>query len=292
MTFEVEILFYVLMDNHFHLLLKTPRGNLSDFMRHFNISYTSFFNRHHNRAGHLYQGRYKAFLIEADSYLLEVSRYVHLNPLRIQKEEKAIQKEKLSLLKDYTWSSFPGYIRTNNRKPFVNYREILFYLGGDTPSGRKRYTTFVAEGLKKEITDPFVPAKGHGILGRSSFIERMKEAFLNLDTSHREQPQLRRLKIFLSPQELIENLLRLTGKSLKDVVPKRSRGLERAMEMLYHHCGISQTEIGGIMGGIDYSAVSLARRRFRDKMEKDKRLMIRYEELEKTLARVESLSNK
>lgn len=289
-TFEVEILAYVLMNNHFHLLLKTPRGNLSEFMRHFNISYTSFFNRRHRRVGHLYQGRYKAFLIEADSYLLEVSRYLHLNPVRIQRQKDTPAEEKLSLLKDYAWSSFPGYIRPNDRKPFVNYREVLSYPGGDTLSGRKRYTTFVAEGLKKEVASPFVSAKGHGIVGGTSFVERMRKTFLSLDVSHREQPQLRRLKISLSPEELIENLLRITGKSRKEVVSKRARGPERVMvmEMLYRHCGISQPEIGRIMGGVDYSAVSLARRRLRDRMEGDKGLVLIFQELENALSRIKS----
>jgi len=65
--FNVSLLAYVMMPNHFHLLLTTPEGNLSEFMRHFNISYTSAFNRRHKRVGHLYQGRYKAFVIQADN---------------------------------------------------------------------------------------------------------------------------------------------------------------------------------------------------------------------------------
>ena len=74
---------YVLMNNHFHLVLQTPKANLSEFMRQFNVSYTGYHNRRHQRAGHLYQGRFKAVLVEADSYLLELSRYVHLNPVRV-----------------------------------------------------------------------------------------------------------------------------------------------------------------------------------------------------------------
>ena len=66
--YEVSLLCYVLMDTHFHLLVMTPKGNLAEFMRHFNVSYTSAFNRRHRRVGHLYQGRYKAFLIDADTY--------------------------------------------------------------------------------------------------------------------------------------------------------------------------------------------------------------------------------
>ena len=76
------------MTNHFHFLLTTPDGNLSEFMRHFNIAYTYTFNRRHKRSGHLYQGRYKSFLIDADTYLKEVSRYIHLNPVRIKKHSK------------------------------------------------------------------------------------------------------------------------------------------------------------------------------------------------------------
>jgi REP element-mobilizing transposase RayT len=68
--YQVDVFGFVLMRNHFHLLVRTPRGHLQEFMRHFNISYTSYFNRAHHRSGHLYQGRYKAFLIDADSYLL------------------------------------------------------------------------------------------------------------------------------------------------------------------------------------------------------------------------------
>ncbi len=74
------------MPNHFHLLVCTPKGNLSEFMRHFNISYTGAFNRKYKRSGHLYQGRYKAFLVDRNNYLLEVSRYIHLNPLRVKSQ--------------------------------------------------------------------------------------------------------------------------------------------------------------------------------------------------------------
>ncbi len=81
--YQVRIHAYVLMSNHFHLIVETPKGNLSEFMRHFNITYTAAYNRRHNRIGHLYQGRFKAILIDADNYLLELSRYVHLNPVRL-----------------------------------------------------------------------------------------------------------------------------------------------------------------------------------------------------------------
>jgi len=74
---------YCLMSNHFHLLLETPEGNLSEIMRHINGAYTTYFNVKRKRAGHLLQGRYKAILVDADEYLVELSRYIHLNPVRV-----------------------------------------------------------------------------------------------------------------------------------------------------------------------------------------------------------------
>lgn len=83
--FRVEVHCHVLMSNHFHFLLKTVLANLSRFMQRFNTSYTVYFNRRHHRSGHLFQGRYKAILVDADAYLLELSRYIHLNPIRLKK---------------------------------------------------------------------------------------------------------------------------------------------------------------------------------------------------------------
>ena len=87
-AFNVEIHCYVLMSNHFHFLLKTPDANLSRFMQRFNTAYSTYFNLRHHRVGHLCQGRFKGLLVEADEYLQELSRYIHLNPVRIKKHSK------------------------------------------------------------------------------------------------------------------------------------------------------------------------------------------------------------
>jgi len=81
-AFNVEMHGYVLLDNHFHFLLRTPEANLGRFMQRFNTAYITYYNLRHHKSGHLYQGRYKAILVEADEYLLELSRYIHLNPVR------------------------------------------------------------------------------------------------------------------------------------------------------------------------------------------------------------------
>ncbi|MBW2558366.1 MAG: transposase, partial [Deltaproteobacteria bacterium] len=101
MTIKISLHGYVLMGNHFHLIIETPEANLGKLMQRFNTVYTVYYNRRHNRNGHLYQGRYKAILIDADEYLLELSRYVHLNPVRIRKYSRAPIDEKKTILESY-----------------------------------------------------------------------------------------------------------------------------------------------------------------------------------------------
>ncbi|HHT9135604.1 MAG TPA: transposase, partial [Candidatus Avalokitesvara rifleensis] len=92
---------YVLMGNHYHLLVETREANLSLALRHLNGLYTTYFNHIHRRVGHLFQGRYKAILVEKESYLLELSRYIHLNPVRAQVA---------SQLQSFVWSSYLDYV--------------------------------------------------------------------------------------------------------------------------------------------------------------------------------------
>ena len=92
-NYQVILHAYVLMVNHYHFLVETPLGNLSEFMRHLNITYTSYFNRFHKRAGHLFQGRYKSVLIDKEPYLATVSKYIHLNPVKTKDFKSKTQKE-------------------------------------------------------------------------------------------------------------------------------------------------------------------------------------------------------
>ncbi|MGV1099038.1 transposase [Thiovibrio sp. JS02] len=130
--YSVKLYSFVLMNNHFHLLVETPLGNLSQFMRHFNISYTSAFNRRHRRSGHLYQGRYKSFLVDRDAYLSMVSRYIHLNPVKIGSNTNKPLAEQLDILWAYKWSSLPGFVSLKKRWTFVDYPVVLAEFGGDT----------------------------------------------------------------------------------------------------------------------------------------------------------------
>ena len=272
--YQVDILAFVLMVNHFHLLLKTPLANLQEFMRHFNICYTSYYNRSHQKTGHLYQGRYKSFLIDADHYLKEVSRYIHLNPLRVKVKSNLIEDEKRRYLKQNSWSSYPGYISPRARESFVRVNEILGYFGGDTSQGRRKYESFVEEGLSKKVENPLERGKGHGVVGAMEFMERIKQRFLPASIQSRELPAVRKILGQVEPEKIIRVACKEMGVKREDLLRRGYGGIARGllMELLYRYGGMNQREIGDLMG-VDYSAVSVGRKRFHVLQEKDRSLL-------------------
>jgi hypothetical protein len=128
------------MDNHYHLLIETPYANLKQVMQNINTSYTVYINRRHNRAGHLFQGRYKAFIVDKESYLLELGRYIHLNPVRA---------EIVKIPEDYKWSSYNFYAFGKNNdllQPSVEYLGL-----SENKTGRQKlYRGFVMDGEKEK----------------------------------------------------------------------------------------------------------------------------------------------
>ena len=289
-VYAVEVLSYVLMGNHFHLLISTPQGNLSEFMRHFNICYTTAYNRRYRRSGHLYQGRYKAFLIDADRYLVAVSRYIHLNPIRLRKYYHYSAHEQWAELQKYTDSSLAGFIGTGKQEPFVNYSKVLDSMGGDTRKGRQAYKQAIQEAITGELDNPLALGKGSGIVGENEFIEWVKEKILNGKGDTREQPSLQRLRKSLKPELVIAKFTEITGKGKEELCQRGSRAAERAqlMELLYRHCDITQPEIGRLVGRVDYSAVSQARKRLQEKMAGDKDLKQKYDEIAEQLTKLSS----
>jgi REP element-mobilizing transposase RayT len=283
-VFNVTLLAYALMPNHFHLLVTTPEGNLSEFMQHFNLSYTAAFNRKHRRTGHLYQGRYKALLIDADNYLLEVSRYIHLNPLRVKSEENLNERWSDLLKSDLT--SLPGYLNQERRKGFLNYGFVLQYMGGDTNEGRHRYKTFVEQGIKQDLENPLKIGAGSGIVGSEDFILGIKQILGITGEPSREQPETRQIDRAFSANELIERFSKAVAIERAELLARGRQSIERGMlmELLYRYCRLTQPEIGKIVGGIDYSAVSQSRKRFREKLDRDGSLKKKYQRIEEHIA--------
>jgi len=265
--YNVRLYAWVLMENHFHLLLETPLGNLNEFMRRFNITYTSFFNRRHQRVGHLYQGRYKSFLVEKENYLSALSRYIHLNPARTDDMKSKPAKEKMKSLLDYRWSTLPGYVTGKSRWPGVDYELVLADCGGDHPAGRRAYRRGIWEDLTGEI-DLKGNIVGGNVLGREGFIQWVKEKFID-NLPARDYTGYRILKRYKSREQVQDLLSVETGLEWKQIEASKGDLRRLAMELLYQVGGLTGDEIGSLLG-VGYSTVSQERKRLRLKMIEDK----------------------
>ena len=255
---------YCLMSNHYHLLLSTPAGNLSQIMRHINGGYTTYFNKRHNRAGHLFQGRYKAILVEADPYAGELSRYIHLNPVRAG---ITVQPEK------YLWSSYAAYIGKAAQPRWFTTDWLLRYFGKKTADARKAYRFFVqaAVGTKE---DPLKEATAGLILGRAEFIEEIRERYLGGKKKGRDIPALKELT-----KASVERIIEEAGKEFGD---KPALARKAAIYLSHQYSGRSLREIGERYA-IGESAVSQASRRFEAELKENRTLRRRVKRVRKTL---------
>ena len=146
--FNIRLYLFVCMTNHFHLVFETPEANCSKFMQSLTTAYTVYYNKRHRRHGHLVDGRYKAKLVDENDYLLELSRYVHLNPEHIGGQKGKPIEERIKHLRAYKWSSYPSYIGKRKALDFVEYGPILSQMAGRKKrEWPKLYREFVETGL-------------------------------------------------------------------------------------------------------------------------------------------------
>lgn len=155
---------YCQMDNHYHLRIETPDANLSKGMRQLNGVYTQRYNKRHGKTGHVFQGRFKAILVQKDSYLLELSRYVVLNPVRA----KIIEDPK-----EWKWSSYLATAGLKKVPDCLTADWLLHHFGSDRKTAQTRYKDFVKEGIKKN--SPWNDLQGQILLGDEKFVEEFKD---------------------------------------------------------------------------------------------------------------------
>ena len=154
---------YVLMNNHYHLLVETPLANIKQIMQNINTSYTVFVNRKYNRSGHLFQGRYKGFIVDKDRYLLALNRYIHLNPVRAGAFKRA---------EEYRWSSYREYLYGFMDGALTDTDETLTLFSKHRAVAVTKYKEFVEAGIRAKT--PLEDAAG-SILGGGAFRECLSE---------------------------------------------------------------------------------------------------------------------
>ena len=242
---------FVLMDNHDHLFVETPEGNLSGGMQFFNGSYTGYFNRRYRRAGHLFQGRYKAQLVQEQGYYLEVSRYIHLNPVRAGRVERPEQ---------YRWSSYPGYHNPRRTLSWTTYEKVLGEFALDPTKARAAYRQFVSAGVDQKPLSPFSLALHGMLVGSETFVERVREMLSDRQSDQavpalgqlRSRPSLERIREVVTEEFGIDGTDWANG--------RRSDNISRAVAAyLARRCfGYRSKDVAPALGYSSASGVSQA----------------------------------
>jgi len=269
--FEIHVFAYVMMDNHYHLLVRTRHANLKRAMHWFGTTYTQRFNRRHFRGGHLFQGRYKSIIVENDAYMLQLSYYIHRNPLRA-----GIVKR----LADYRWSSYLSYAYGRKFPKWLSTE--LIFSQFESKDRHKRYREKVQDYAKEEkrLWEDF----RHGLfLGSNSFVERIRKQHLPSETESAIPQQTRTAK----PSDPV-SMLRSVERVLKCDVQRFSKvgrvfGPEKdkrdlMIYLLWKTGGFSNDQIGRIFG-VSYSAVSHAVRSLKTELQDNSQLRETFNEI-------------
>lgn len=246
---------YCLMSNHYHLLVETPQGNLSQIMKHINSSYTTYFNVKRKRAGHLLQGRYKAILVDADEYAMELSRYIHLNPVRVGIAETP---------ENYPWMSYRFYAGDVTAPAWLKTDFILGYFGAKESVARKNYREYVNELIGHEYSSPLKETVASTILGSTEFVSEIQEQHLSSKKVDRELPALRELTVRPSLDQIVL--------AAREAFPEGgTKAAKAAIYLCHHYSGAKLMEIGKLFK-LSESGVTQASKRFGQVIEKDKKL--------------------
>jgi putative transposase len=244
---------YCVMSNHYHLLLETPQPNLSRAIQWLNVSYSVWYNRYHNRRGHVFQGRFKALLVQADSYLNTLSQYIHLNPVRagiVQKPE------------EYSWCSYLDFLGQRQAPDWLETDRILTELHPHRPEAIRRYRAMIESYVG--VKGPDVHAAGGFILGCDDFVEQIKRTHLRDREMNAEMPQLRELRK-LALEVVMKAVCAEFAETEEQIRRKGGRGcLPRlvAIGLAKDLCGMGGKELGLYFGGISGAAITMIGKRF------------------------------
>jgi putative transposase len=275
--FAIRLYLFCLMTNHIHLVVETPRANLGRFMHRLQTAYTVYYNRRHQRCGHLLQGRYRAWLVECNETMLRLSRYVHLNPVFTGAARRRPVSERIALLREYAWSSYRSYIGREAPLVFVDYAPVLALIQAK-PAGRARaYRRFVEAGVE-QIDAAFLEEKtADGLcLGSEPFRAEVRLRYERL-LAGRDWPEdiaLRRRGTRQEVQAILDTVCHHLAVDRTLLLRTRRDSLPRAIaaRMLCDHGGLTQRETAAILGLRSGAAVSKQQRRLRRELVANGRL--------------------
>lgn len=287
--FRMSLHAYVLMGNHYHLMVELAETNLSRAMQWLNVSYSVWFNRRHQRSGHLFQGRYKAMVVDPLGWGLQLSRYLHLNPVRIgrlqlDKADRAAARHgagsapspeliarRLERLQRYRWSSYRAYVGLEPAPSWLRCQRVLGLAGRTETRAPQAYRRYVEEPIRQGIeAGIWQELKAQVILGSVEFARQLGR---RLRGNAREQSSLRQLRERPPLVRVIGAVEQLKGEPWAAFRDRYGDwGRDMVLYLGRKQCGMKLKELGEAVGGIDYGSVAAAVHRFERRLGRDKRL--------------------
>lgn len=286
----IVVVAYVLMDNHYHIVLQPPLANLNRAIQWLNVSYSSVFNRRHRRSGHLFQGRFKSVLVDPGQWLGELARYVHLNPVRtrrlvLAKDQRteaergpqaappALVRERLRVLRAFRWSSYRAYAGYTATPEWLNTSEVLGRLGaGSLKSRQAQYRDQVEEALRQGLgRSPWDEVIEGAVLGTVSFLNGIKK---RLRAMRGERHRVERATAArLSVEDVRRAVEQVKGERWEKFATRHGdSGRDIFLWLARRHCGLAFALLGSTAGGMSASAASEATRRVQSRLAKVRKL--------------------
>ena len=272
---------WVLMSNHYHLVVRTPWANLGRFMQRLNSSYSLYYRYKHSKPGHAFGGRYKARLVESDDYLLALTRYVHLNPVKTKATGQRSVKERIKMLEGYAWSSYPDYVKSRLPASWIKYTVLEGY-GRTVEEARRRYRAYtqaMVEGNDEALKE-LMERSGYA-LGSEEYVKEIERALSLGKTGRVGDKDIQRVWRGVELPVIDQEVIRRYGIEAQQLRRHGNAAGEAkavAVELAARWSGKTQREIGAYYGGISGQAVYMLRKR----LEKKK---VNWSELEKKLCK-------
>jgi len=275
--YAVEVHAYCLMGNHYHLIIRTPEANASQAIQWLNVSYSAWFNVKRSRVGHVFQGRFDSVLIDSDgAWLLLASEYLHLNPARtkgmglgkqgnraeaggLTKPTDEEIRRRLDKLRQYEWSSYRAYAGYAGKPEWLHTRRLLARSGS-----RERYRKAVQGYITRgEDPEEFKRLRGRVAIGTMAFVEGAKKLVGRVT---KEQPDRSFAARLVSFEQIVEIAEKETGKKWDEFGRYGDPRRDLVLYLARMRSGLTLAQIGEKAGGMEYKTVSMAVKRFEEKM--------------------------
>lgn len=241
-----ELHAYVLMPNHYHMLVTTPDGNISKIMQHINSHYGSYFNWKHKRVGYLFQSKYKSILVGDNAYFKDLTRYIHVNPAAMSG---------LNKLEEYKWSSLPRYMNPD-KKDIIDLTRIREIFGSEGSAFVKKYTEFLSAAGAVELDNIRMDMFDKIAVGSDEFLKKISSEFIK----RKSKVPAKLKKLICVPYEtVLDCVCRVFRVNNAEIFRKKGRfnfARKAAIYLLHSYSGMSPSEMTAIFSDTDRSNIS------------------------------------